>query len=87
MQKDLESLQPALKKAAKETSEMLKVIETETFEVEKASERVRNDEEMANEQAMGAMELKTECENDLALAIPILEGLTLQIKLFQLFND
>nr|XP_024216642.1 dynein heavy chain 7, axonemal-like [Halyomorpha halys] len=73
MQKDLESLQPALKKAAEETLEMLKVIETETFEVEKASERVRNDEEIANEQAMSAMGLKTECENDLALAIPILE--------------
>ncbi|CAH1394131.1 unnamed protein product [Nezara viridula] len=73
MQKDLESLQPALKKAAEETLKMLKVIETETFEVEKASERVRSDEEIANEQAMSAMGLKTECENDLALAIPILE--------------
>ncbi|KAL1115992.1 hypothetical protein AAG570_005487 [Ranatra chinensis] len=73
MQKDLEELQPQLKKAALQTQAMLKVIEHETIEVEKTSERVREDEKVANAQAAAATALKTECENDLAIAIPILE--------------
>jgi dynein heavy chain len=74
MQNDLEILQPRLKEAAGETEQMLAIIEKETAEVEIASKMVRNDEKVANIQAGAATQLKNECEAELALAIPILEG-------------
>lgn len=74
MQHDLEKLQPQLQIAANETVKMMEVIERETTQVEKASALVREDEKVAKVQATAANGLKTECEADLALAIPILEG-------------
>lgn len=74
MQVDLEELQPKLKVAAIETSEMMEVIEKETKQVEIVSSRVKEDEAKANIQAEAATALKEECEADLALAIPVLEG-------------
>lgn len=74
MQTELEKLQPQLTCAADETLKMMEVIERETVQVEKASALVREDEKIAKIQAHAANELKTECEADLALAIPILEG-------------
>ncbi|KAI5747904.1 hypothetical protein M8J77_019695 [Diaphorina citri] len=73
MQVDLEELQPKLKVAAIETSEMMEVIEKETKQVEIVSSRVKEDEAKANIQAEAATALKEECEADLALAIPVLE--------------
>lgn len=75
MQSDLESLQPLLKQAAKETAQMLERIAIETADVQKTSEQVKLDEIEANRQAMEADALKRECEADLALALPILYGM------------
>ncbi|XP_050526602.1 dynein axonemal heavy chain 12 isoform X2 [Daktulosphaira vitifoliae] len=73
MKEDLFKLQPQLQKAQKDTEEMMIIISRETVEVEKATARVQEDEKVANVQANAANELKTECEADLALAIPVLE--------------
>ncbi|XP_014249835.1 dynein heavy chain 12, axonemal-like isoform X2 [Cimex lectularius] len=76
MQHDLELLQPQLKESVDETQEMLNGVEKERHIVDAASAQVREDEKAANEQADAAVTLKIECENDLALAIPILEDAT-----------
>ncbi|XP_025190774.1 dynein heavy chain 7, axonemal [Melanaphis sacchari] len=73
MKEDLFKLQPQLQQAQKDTEEMMVMISRETVEVEKATTRVQEDEKVANVQAEAANELKTECEADLALAIPVLE--------------
>lgn len=46
-------------------------------QVEIVSSRVKEDEAKANIQAEAATALKEECEADLALAIPVLEGILL----------
>lgn len=74
MKEDLFILQPKLEIAQKDTEKMMIMISRETAEVEKATAKVQVDEEVANVQAEAANELKSECEADLALAIPILEG-------------
>lgn len=74
MKEDLFILQPKLQIAQKDTEKMMIMISRETAEVEKATARVQADEKVANVQAEAANELKSECEADLALAIPILEG-------------
>ena len=74
MQKELEDLQPQLKVSQKETEEMMVVIERESEDVSKTSEKVRAEEAVANEQAATAQALKDECEHDLAEAIPALEA-------------
>lgn len=73
MQKELEALQPQLKIAATETVKMMKIIEQETEQVEKVKAVVQEDEKAATIQAEAATALKTECEADLAEALPILE--------------
>lgn len=75
MQIELEALQPQLKVAAAETNKMMKIIQQETQQVEKAKALVEEDEKAATMQAEEATALKTECEADLAVALPILEGL------------
>lgn len=74
MKDDLFKLQPKLQQAQKDTEKMMVMISRETFEVEKATARVQDDEKIANVQAEEANDLKKECETDLALAIPVLEG-------------
>ena len=74
MEHSLGCLQPQLIEAARETEEMLLIIEKETAEVKNASKMIRSDEKVANKQAEASTQLKTECEGELALAIPILEG-------------
>ncbi|KAF5272111.1 hypothetical protein FQA39_LY01194 [Lamprigera yunnana] len=73
MQIDLETFQPQLQMMSKRATEMMGQIEKETMEVERISGNVKKDEEKANVEAAEAQALKTECEADLALAIPILE--------------
>lgn len=73
MQKALEAYQPQLLAMTNKAIEMTKQIATETIEVEKASNQVKKEEKVANVQAAKAQALKSECEADLALAIPILE--------------
>lgn len=74
MKEDLFKLQPQLQQAQKDTDKMMIMISHETVEVEKATARVLEDEKVANVIAEAANELKTECEADLALALPVLEG-------------
>ncbi|XP_022244308.1 dynein heavy chain 7, axonemal-like [Limulus polyphemus] len=74
MQQELEELQPQLVVAACETEKMITVIETESIEVEKTKSIVKEDEAIANQQAIEAQSLKEECEADLAEAIPALES-------------
>jgi len=74
MKEDLFILQPKLETAQKDTEKMMNIISRETVEVEKVTAKVQVDEKVANIQAEAANELKSECEADLALAIPILEG-------------
>lgn len=74
MKEDLFKLQPQLQDAQKDTEQMMIMISKETHEVEKATAKVQEDEKIANAQAEAANALKTECEADLALAIPVLNG-------------
>ena len=60
MQKELEELQPKLVTAREENAKMMVVIERESVEVEARSKVVRKDEEVANEKAAEAKELKEE---------------------------
>nr|XP_012154186.1 PREDICTED: dynein heavy chain 12, axonemal isoform X1 [Megachile rotundata] len=69
----LSQLRPQLEASAKETTETMKKIETENVSVAKARILVKRDEDMANVQAELAKNLKTECEADLAEALPALE--------------
>lgn len=73
MRVTLSELRPQLEASAHETTETMKKIETENISVEKATILVKKDEDMANIQAEIAMNLKTECEADLAEALPALE--------------
>lgn len=73
LQKELSNLKPRLIEMGERAAEMRKVIERETIAVEAASQLVREEEKVANVQAAAAQSLKSECEADLALAIPILE--------------
>lgn len=73
MNAELLELEPQLISLAEKSKEILKQIEIETIQAERATDLVRKDESMANVQAAKAQDLKRECEADLALAIPILE--------------
>ncbi|XP_053982803.1 dynein axonemal heavy chain 7 [Hylaeus volcanicus] len=73
MRVTLSGLRPQLEASAKETAETMRKIETENVSVEKARILVKRDEDVANVQAEVAMNLKTECEADLAEALPALE--------------
>jgi len=74
MKEDLFKLQPQLQKAQKDTEKMMAMISHNTIEAEEATLRVQEDEKVANIQAKDANELKIECENELALVMPVLEG-------------
>ncbi|XP_074551174.1 dynein axonemal heavy chain 7 [Halichoeres trimaculatus] len=74
MQIELEALQPQLLVASKEVDEMMVVIKHESVEVAKTEKVVKEDEAVANEQAMAAKAIKDECDADLAVAMPILES-------------
>ncbi|KAJ1562107.1 Dynein heavy chain 7, axonemal, partial [Cladochytrium tenue] len=74
MQHDLSDLQPQLKKTSEETSEMLVKIAKESKEVEATRTIVAAEEAVASEKAEQATAIKTECENDLATALPLLNA-------------
>lgn len=73
MQKSLAEYQPQLEEMTRKAVEMTEQIAQETIQVEKGSALVRIDEKIAGEQAAVAQVLKSECEAELAQAIPILE--------------
>ncbi|KAM4737020.1 LOW QUALITY PROTEIN: dynein axonemal heavy chain 12-like [Anableps anableps] len=74
MKKELVDLQPKLEKAKIDNTEIMKVIEEESVEVEAISKVVRVDEEAATIKANEAQALKNECESELAEAVPALEA-------------
>merc|ERR1711871_1653835 len=73
MQVELEELQPQLIQTAKETAEMMLVVEKETADAQVIRENVAKEEAKASEQADAAQNMKNECEADLAEAMPILQ--------------
>ncbi|XP_034943575.1 dynein heavy chain 12, axonemal [Chelonus insularis] len=73
IKEDLQKLKPGLEESAKQTTEMMKIIEAENITVEKTMALVKKDEDSANYQAEIAKALKAECEADLAEALPVLE--------------
>lgn len=56
-----------------ETDAAMEVIATETFEADKVKEAVSSEEAVASDEAAKVQAIKTECETDLAEAIPVLE--------------
>ncbi|XP_034168074.2 LOW QUALITY PROTEIN: dynein axonemal heavy chain 12 [Pangasianodon hypophthalmus] len=74
MKKELVDLQPKLEQAKIDNTNIMKVIEVESVQVEAKSKVVRVDEEAATQKANEAQALKNECESDLAEAIPALEA-------------
>ncbi|XP_063709228.1 dynein axonemal heavy chain 12-like [Culicoides brevitarsis] len=73
MQTNLNDLQPKLIIMAGESTKMAEQIEKETIDASKATEQVKKDEVVVNIKAGQAQELKTECEKDLEIALPILK--------------
>ncbi|KAJ3084466.1 Dynein heavy chain 7, axonemal [Rhizoclosmatium hyalinum] len=74
MQIDLSDLQPQLKKTSEETSEMLVKIAKESVEVEATRSVVAAEEAVASAKAAESTAIKTDCEADLATAIPLLNA-------------
>lgn len=73
MKATLTILKPQLELSAQQTVITMKEVENENIIVERATILVKQEEEIANKKAEIAGTLKTECEADLAVAIPILE--------------
>ncbi|XP_034942678.1 dynein heavy chain 7, axonemal-like, partial [Chelonus insularis] len=69
----LTSLRPQLEESVKKMQNTMREIENENITVETTTIQVKRDEEVANRKAKIASTLKSECEADLAVAIPILE--------------
>lgn len=76
MRVTLTELRPQLEASAKETAETMRQIEKEDASVKKATILVKKEENAANVQAEAAMQLKKECEADLAQALPALSEAT-----------
>ncbi|KAJ3020398.1 UNVERIFIED_CONTAM: Dynein heavy chain 7, axonemal [Siphonaria sp. JEL0065] len=74
MQIDLSDLQPQLKKTSEETSEMLVKIAKESVDVEATRSVVAAEEAIASAKANESTAIKTDCENDLATALPLLNA-------------
>lgn len=73
MQVELNALQPKLIVMAEQSRIMSADIEKNTIEASIATEQVKRDELVANEQAAQAEEMEEECTKDLAMAVPVLE--------------
>ncbi|OAF70778.1 Axonemal beta dynein heavy chain 3 [Intoshia linei] len=74
MQKELIELQPQLVIASEKVDETMGRVEKESIEVEKYAKVVKADEKIADEQATVAEAIKTDCDADLAEAMPILNS-------------
>lgn len=73
MQCELNDLEPRLRAMAMDCQKMTTEIELKTIEASVATEQVKRDELVANEQAAAAEEMEDECSKDLAQAVPVLE--------------
>jgi len=72
----LEKLKPNLLKTAKETEELIAVIEKESKDAEEQHKAVAVDEAAANEKAEASKAIKEDCEEQLKEALPALEAAT-----------
>lgn len=79
MKATLTILKPQLELSAQQTVNTMKEVENENLTVERATILVRQEEEVANRKTEIAGALRTECEADLAVAIPILEDAVLAL--------
>ena len=66
-------MQPKLIETSKETEKKALIVEKETIEAEKIQESVAADEAVASKAASEANAIKADCEQELAIAMPILE--------------
>ncbi|XP_015173622.1 PREDICTED: dynein heavy chain 7, axonemal-like [Polistes dominula] len=73
MSTTLTILKPELELSAQRTITTMKEVKQENLTVEKATILIKKEEGIANKKAEIAAVLKSECEADLAVAIPILE--------------
>lgn len=73
MQIELSELQPKLLAMAENSRLMTVEIEQKTLEASVATEQVKRDELIANDQAAAAESMEDECSKDLAQAVPVLE--------------
>lgn len=73
MQVELSELQPRLLAMAENSQLMTLEIEQKTLEASVATEQVKRDELIANDQAAAAESMEDECSKDLAQAVPVLE--------------
>ena len=74
MKKELIDLQPVLVQSSKDTERMMVIVEKETQDASVIRAVVAKEEANANVKASEAKKIKDECEEGLALAMPILEG-------------
>merc|ERR1719428_2746947 len=74
MKQELIALQPKLIDKNKEVGEMMVVVNEETAKTEKVKEVVAADEAVASEAAEKSNAIKTECEGELAEAMPALNN-------------
>merc|ERR1719265_2871787 len=74
MKVELIELQPKLVEKNKEVGEMMVVVNEETAKTEKVKEVVSADEAKATESANKSNAIKTECEGELAEAMPALNS-------------
>merc|ERR1711892_1632521 len=74
MKKDIIALQPELEKTSIETQKIMEKIAIDKVDVDAKKEVVLADEATANAAAASAKEIKTECETDLAVAMPALQS-------------
>lgn len=73
MQTELNDLHPKLLLMADNLSKMAVEIEAKTREANAATEHVRHEQVIANEQTAAALDMERECLRDLAQAVPVLE--------------
>lgn len=79
MSMTLTILKPELELSAQRTIKTMREVEHENLTVEKATILIKQEEGIANKKAEIAAVLKSECEADLAVAIPILEDAVLAL--------
>ena len=74
LQKELEALQPVLATSQKDTADLMDVIQKRLPGVEETRAVVKRDADIANAEAEKVAATKQECEDDLSVAMPILEA-------------
>lgn len=70
----IEEFQPQLLDKSRQTEVLMIKIETDTYDVELAKERIASDENQANRAAAFAQQMRDECTKELAEAVPAMEA-------------